>query len=210
MADHFGGQAMQLDQWTEAFTECDIIISSTGAPHFIITREQVKKLMLARKNRPVFLIDIAAPRDIEPAAGDLYNVFLYTIDDLSEVITDNSTMRAGEIGKAKEIISEELRKYLDWYNSLKILPVLVNLRKSFEEIRENEIKRYISDISALPGDSQEVFHQFAQSLTEKFLHNPSMVLKEKAIDGDGHLFAAMISELFRLKNHNEPESNHEK
>ena len=146
----------------------------------------------------LFLIDIAAPRDIHPDCGRIPNVFLYSIDDLSQVVADNAQARAAEIGKAREIIDEDLEKYFDWYRCLRVVPTLVALRKQFDVIKDNELKQYSSKIANLPPDQQDLMRQFATSLTNKFLNNPSRMIKEVTSDLDVCSFTKSIAMLFDL------------
>lgn len=199
MSEQFGGTALLLNERDTVMPECDIVISSTGSPHFIITCDQVKTIMGLRKHRALFLIDIAAPRDIEPDVGQLNNVFLYCIDDLSQVVSKTSKMRANEIGRAREIIEEDLENYFEWYRSLKVLPTLISLRKQFEFLRDEELQRYAADIGNLPEASQLLIRQFAASLTKRFLSNPSKVLKEVAADRDSGIYTKSITTIFDLK-----------
>jgi glutamyl-tRNA reductase len=199
MADQFGGTALLLDERKTVMAECDIIISSTGSPHFIITPEEIKRTMTARRHRALFLIDIAAPRDIHPGVGKLPNVFLYSIDDLSRVVTNNSQLRAGEIGKVRTIIEEDREKYFDWYRSLKVLPTLISLRKHFEDMRDDELNAYAAEISNLPEETQDLVRRIASSLTKRFMSNPSKVLKEVASGGDSGMYTKSIATLFDLK-----------
>jgi glutamyl-tRNA reductase len=199
LAEQFGGSAILLDEKEDVLAECDIVISSTGAPHFIITPDQVRAVMVQRKHRALFCIDIAAPRDIHPDVGRIQNVFLYTIDDLSQVVSQNSRARANEIGKARAVVEEELEKYYAWFHSQKVLPTLVSLRKQFEDIMDEELARYGSQISSLPEPSQKLIRQITTSLTNKYLNNPSKILKEVASEDDGGAYARSIAAVFDLK-----------
>ncbi len=199
LAEQFGGSALLLDEKEPVLAGCDIVISSTGSPHFIITPDAIKKVMAHRKHRALFCIDIAAPRDIHPDVGRIPNVFLYTIDDLSQVVSENSKSRANEIGKARTIIQEDLEKYYAWFRSQKVLPTLVSLRKHFEGIMDEELARYGSQISSLPEPSQQLIRQITTSLTNKYLNNPSRILKEIASEDDGGSYARSIAAVFDLK-----------
>jgi glutamyl-tRNA reductase len=201
LAEQFGGTALRLDERDSVLAECDIVISATGAPHFIVTPDQIREVMVQRRHRALFCIDIAAPRDIHPDVGRIPNVFLYTIDDLSQVVSQNSRSRANEIGTARAIVEEELGKYFAWFHSQKVLPTLVSLRKQFEDIMDEELARYGSQITALPEPSQKLIRQIAASLTNKYLNNPSRILKDAAAaseDGGG-MYARSIAALFDLK-----------
>jgi len=199
LAEQFGGTALLLDEKETVLADCDIVISSTGSPHFIITPDQIKKVMTARKHRALFCIDIAAPRDIHPDVGRIQNVFLFTIDDLSQVVSENSKSRALEIGNARAIIEQDLEKYYAWFRSQKVLPTIVSLRKQFEGIMDEELARYASQINALPEPSRQLIRQIAVSLTNKYLNNPSKILKEVAAADDGGLYARSIAAVFDLK-----------
>jgi glutamyl-tRNA reductase len=199
LAEQFGGSALLLEEKETVLAECDIVISSTGSPHFILTPEGVKKVMTQRKNRALFCIDIAAPRDIHPDVGRIPNVFLFTIDDLSQVVSRNSQARSGEIGKARALLEEDLEKYYSWFRSQKVLPTLVSLRKRFEEILDDELARYESQINSLPEPSRRLVRQIATSLTNKFLNSPSKILKEVALEEDGGAHARSIATVFDLK-----------
>jgi glutamyl-tRNA reductase len=201
LAEQFGGSAILLDEKETILAECDIVISATGAPHFIITPDQVKKVMVQRRHRALFCIDIAAPRDIHPDVGRIPNVFLYTIDDLSQVVSQNSQARANEIGTARAIVEEELEKYYAWFHSQKVLPTLVSLRKQFEDIMDEELARYGSQINALPEPSRKLIRQITASLTNKYLNNPSRILKDAAAasEDDGGMYARSIAAVFDLK-----------
>jgi glutamyl-tRNA reductase len=199
LADKFNGIAVPLSDRDAIMPECDIVISSTGSTGFIITADQIKNVMTARKHRAFFLIDIAAPRDIHPDVGRLRNVFLYTIDDLSRVISHNSQMRAGEIDKVNAIMKEGIEDYVAWYRSLKVLPTLVSLRKRFQRICDDEIERYATEIGSLPGPAQQLIRQFASSLTQKLLDHPSKILKEVASDGESEVYTKSIETIFNCK-----------
>jgi glutamyl-tRNA reductase len=205
LASQFNGTALELNKRVEVMPECDIIISSTGSPHYIIKADEVAQVMKSRNNSPLFLIDIAAPRDIHPEVGKLYNVFLFTIDDLSGIAQSNAASRTEEIGNARAILKAEANKYFDWYNSLKIQPTLVSLRRQFEAVCASELKRYSPDIDRLPEEARELIREFAQSLTNKFLHTPSAMLKKKTAMNEGTIFADTLAELFDLKRNNEKE-----
>jgi glutamyl-tRNA reductase len=199
LAEQFGGSALLFDERETVLPECDIVISSTCSPHFIITPDQIKRVMALRKHRALFCIDIAAPRDIHPDVGRIPNVFLFTIDDLSQVVSQNSQARAHEIGKARTIIGEDLEKYYAWFRSQKVLPTLVSLRRQFEEILDEELARYSSQINTLPEPSRQLVRKIATSLTNRFLNNPSRILKEAASEDDGGLYARSIAAVFDLK-----------
>lgn len=209
MAEKFNGTALLLDDRRSILPECDIVISSTGAPDYIILPEEVKNVMAARKHRALFLIDIAAPRDIHPDAGKIQNVFLYSIDDLSQVVAGNSEMRRNEIGKARAIIKEDLENFYSWYHSLKAVPTLVALRARFEQLRDEVLAGYAAELTPLPGETQDLIKRISSSMTKKFLSDPSRTIKEFATDREGQTYIKAIAELFELTMINKPDGREE-
>jgi glutamyl-tRNA reductase len=179
--------------------ECDVVISATASPHYVLGVDDIRDAMAKRKNSPMFLIDIAAPRDIHPGIGALYNVFLYNIDDLTQVTEENSLSRENEIQKVRAILQEEMAKYYTWHDSLKIRPLLMSLRTQFETIRDNELKRYAPDIKALPEPAQAFVRTFAESLTNKFVQEPSKSLIEMSGMHDTDAVAEALVKVFKLK-----------
>ncbi len=209
LSDYFNGIALGLDERHEVMAQCDIVLTSTGAPHYIIHKDEIKAVMAKRKNQAIFLIDIAAPRDIHPDVGNIDNVFLYSIDDLTKVVNDNTNMRASEIEKVRVILKEEQEKFFTWLESLKVLPTLILLRKKFEIMCNEELERYSSALSDMPESSQKLVRQFASSLTKKYLRIPSKVLKEKIVDLDPALLANSVTQLFELNSEENGQTPHD-
>jgi glutamyl-tRNA reductase len=203
LAASFQGTPLLLRERDTVFPICDMVVSSTGSPHHIITLDEIRGIMARRSNRPLFLIDIAAPRDIDPRVGNLPNVFLYGIDDLSAVVRENTAMRKQEVTVAEEIIEQEFAKYEEWYRSLRVLPTLISLRKRFEEDCERELKRYNSEIGTLTPEAQDIVRRFAVSLTKRFLRSPSRSLRDVAARNEGVDLADAVSDLFELDIDNE-------
>src|SRR5205823_13793325 len=133
----------------------DIVITATGAAAHILTKARVEALMRPRRNRPLFIIDIAVPRDVEAAAGEIEQVFLYNIDDLQASVRENLARRASEVEHAEAIVEEELGKFATWLRSRGVIPTVVALRQSFESIRRAELDRLDFKLSGLPPDARE-------------------------------------------------------
>lgn len=203
LAAAFQGTPLLLRERDTVFPICDMVVSSTGSPHYIITIDEVRRVMARRSNRPLFLIDIAAPRDIDPKVGTLPNVFLYGIDDLSAVVRENTAMRKQEVTIAEKIIEQEFDKYVEWYRSLRVLPTLISLRKRFENDCERELKRYNSEIGTLTPEAQDMVKRFATSLTKRFLRAPSKSLRDVAARNEGVDLADAVANLFELDIDNE-------
>lgn len=208
MAAQFGGETCVFDTREKIMTECDIVISATGSSDYIIHVPEIRQVMKKRKSRAIFLIDIAAPRDIHPEVEKIDNVFLYSIDDLQVVVEENARNRYREISAAQKILKEEYENYYHWYRSLKILPTLISLRKHFETMCQEELERYNSAINALPTSSQKLVKQFAQSLTKKLLRQPTKILHENETSDQGTILASSIASLYELETRNKKKERH--
>lgn len=199
LAERFNGSPLLLQDRVDVLRQCDMLVSSTGCPHYIITPEEIGRVMAQRRHRPLFLIDIAAPRDIDPRVGEISNAFLYTIDDLSRVVSANTRDRMGEIGAAEKVVREEAEKFFEWYHSLKILPALIALRRQFRKQCDQELRRYGSEIDALPEQSRDVIKRFAVSLTKRFLRGPTRIMRDTAQQREGVAMADSVVRLFELE-----------
>jgi len=201
MAKKFQGKAIKFDQLEEYLIKADIVISSTGAPHYVIHYDTVRKILRARKEKPLFLIDIAVPRDIEPSINNLPHVFLYDIDDLEKVMKNNLEERKEEIGKVKEIIREEKKKYLSRASSIQTAPLIKSLKEKAEEIRREELKSVFKKLSHLSPEDIQLIDYTTEKIINKLLHNPIIKLKSNMSNGKTLLTTTeLISELFDLKN----------
>jgi glutamyl-tRNA reductase len=177
LAGRFGGTAVSLAELENQLLVADIVISSTGAPEIILTKDQVKGVMRRRKQRPLFLIDIAVPRDLDPAINDLDNVFLYNIDDLQGVIQANLVHRQEEAVKAHRIIEAETHKFLQWRETLALTPTIVALREKAQQIIEAELKKTLPQLGPLTPEQLKCLEVLAESIALKLLHDPFVYLK---------------------------------
>lgn len=196
LADAVSGTALG---WEDAMTSlylADIVVSSTSAPHPIVRREDVEKAMHERRNRQMFLIDIAVPRDIEPEVGDLYNVVRYDIDDLQAAVGENLKKRNEEAQKARVLVEEEVAAYCGWLTSLEVQPALVALRRAFHHIMTGELER--AKLTDLRDDQVERVAVLMRQFTNKLLHAPTTRLKASAENGDGAAHVDSLIELFDL------------
>lgn len=172
------GDAIPFDDLSGGLEKVDIVITSTACPKAIITAPMVREVMRQRRWRPLFLVDIALPRDVEPKVGDLENVYLYDIDDLKKVVEGSLENRRKDLDAAREIIKEEGRGYLRWYFSLDAVPVIKNLLEHYEGIRKKEIARYAHRVSQMGPEAEELMEEISKALTAKFLHKPIAQLRE--------------------------------
>jgi glutamyl-tRNA reductase len=198
LAEKFHGTAASLDALTEKLVEADIVISSTGAPSYIVTADMVRSIHHQRKNRLLFLIDIAVPRDIDPAAGNLENVYLYNIDNLQDIVDENMKMRKKEALHAEAIVDEEVKKYLNWIKELEAVPTIVLLRSKAEEIVKAELAKAQPWFDGLGDDDQKKVEILVNAIVNKLLHNPVTVLKEESAEFQAANIVALTRQLFQL------------
>lgn len=198
MAEEFHGEAVEFDALPERLRDVDIVISSTGAPGYVITAAMIESALRRRKNRLLFLIDIAVPRDIEPAAGDIDNVYLYNIDNLQDIVDSNMRSRLKEAEKAEALIDEELAKYLAWFNTLEVVPTIVSLREKMEGIIQGELMKSGSWMEKLTDEEQRNIEILVNSIINKVLHDPITGLKEESRDNGALPYIAVIRRLFGL------------
>jgi glutamyl-tRNA reductase len=200
MAEAFHGTAIEFELLPEKLRDVDIVISSTGAPGYVITVPVVEAALRRRKNRLLFLIDIAVPRDIDPAVGDIDNVYLYNIDNLQDIVDNNLKSRVKEAQKAEIIIEEEVTKYQEWYNALEVVPTIVSLREKMEGIVKGELARSGSWMQNLTDEERKNIERVAVSIINKILHDPITGLKEESRDQSALPYIAAVRRLFGLDN----------
>jgi len=189
LASKFGGYALPLSELEGTLPEADILITSTAAPEPIITQAQVMAAMRARKRKPVFAVDIAVPRDIDPDVSKVNDVYLYTIDDLQKVIQDGQTSREAAAIDANRILDDEIRRYLSIQRAKQVSPLIVALREQGETIRDGVLRDAQRRLDK-GVDSREVIEFATASLMKKLLHNPSVRLREAAEHEDTEIIDA--------------------
>jgi len=198
LARTLNGSALDFEAFKNELHRADIVITSTSAPNFIIKKEMVEKAIHERKNKPIFFIDIAVPRDIEPDINDLENIYLYDIDDLHVVVSANMKEREKEADNAMNFISQEVTKFNNWVGTLDAVPTIVEIRKKAENIRMQEIEKTLKKISHLSEDDKKLLRQMSSSMVNKILHKPTIKLKQKTQSEDGHVYLKAIRHLFHL------------
>jgi len=198
LARMLNGSALDFEAFKNELHRADIVITSTSAPNFIIKKEIVEKAIQERKNKPIFFIDIAVPRDIEPDVNDLENVYLYDIDDLQVVVSANIKEREKEAENAMNFISQEVTKFNNWVGALDAVPTIIEIRKKAENIRKQEIEKTLKKISHLSEDDKQLLRQMSSSMINKILHKPTIKLKQKTQSEDGHVYLKAIRHLFHL------------
>jgi len=198
LAMAFNGEAIEFDGFGERLEGVDIVISSTGAPHYILHPENVLGVIKARRNRPMFFIDIAVPRDIDPRVNEIENVYLYDIDDLQEVVDANRDRRAREARRAEEIVEEEALKFYNWYASLDLVPTIVSLKEKFEEIRKRELSKALSSFARITEKERKSLEALTSAIVKKILHDPITLLKSPGLNTDTNEYVDTVRKLFRL------------
>jgi glutamyl-tRNA reductase len=178
LAKRFKGKALRFEEIPDALAHVDIIISSTGSPDFVIVPSQVKSVMRSRRNRPLFFIDIAVPRNIDPGINRISNVYVYDIDDLKGVVDENLEDRKREAIKALRLIDEAVIQFRSWLNSLEVVPTIVALRTKIDAIAEAEIRKTAQQLGELTDSQQAALLRMKAALTNKLLHYPTLFLKE--------------------------------
>jgi len=199
LAKVFEGAAVPFEHFTDHMTGADIVITSTGAPHFIIGRSLAEQVIHRRKNKPIFFIDIAVPRDIDPAVNQIDNAFLYDIDDLQQVIDANLKERFKEAMRAEQIVDDEVEAFCLKMQTRDVVPTIVQLRESLEKVRRDEIERNRRHLKDLSPDQQAAVDQITKSIVNKILHPPIEQLKQMAHDPQGADLADLIRKIFNVK-----------
>jgi glutamyl-tRNA reductase len=189
LAGRFGGYAIELSDLDRHLPEADIVISSTAAREPVLSREMVAAAITARRRRPMFLVDIAVPRDIEPAVGKLDDVFLYTIDDLREVIDENLRSRQHAAREAEAMIELSVEHFMGWWRALDLRNPVAGLRRGAEADRDDVLARARA-LLARGKSADEALEYLAHALTNKLLHAPSANLRSAALRGDIELLRA--------------------
>lgn len=208
VAQVFKGVPVSFEEIGAQLLEADIVISSTAAPGYVITHDQVKGSMKKRRNRPLFFIDIAVPRDVEPEVNDLENVYAYDIDDLKGIIQVNRGQREEEAIKAERIVEEEVIKFEQWLKTLEVVPTIVSLKEKAETIRQAELKKSLSSLGELSPSQMKSLETLTLSITEKILNDPILFLKQKADRPLGKSYLDTARRLFRLDRENGDEVEH--
>ena len=198
LAEKFRGKAIGLDALDENLIDADIVISSTGAPSYVVTEEMLRRCLRKRKSRLLFLIDIAVPRDIDPAADGIENVYLYNIDHLQDIVDENIKNRRREALRAEAIVAEEVARFTDWLMELEAVPTIVSLRSKAEGIVKTEMAKAQGWMENLENGHREKVEALVNGIVNKMLHAPVAVMKEESAEFASQDIVAAARQLFRL------------
>jgi glutamyl-tRNA reductase len=197
LAERFEGTAIPYEELFERMHEADIVISSTSAPGYVIDKAQVAEAMRGRR-APLFLIDIALPRDVDPAVNDIPNAFVYDIDDLSGVVNSNLEERMREAERAEVIIGDELRVFEAWLESMEVVPTIAAIRANAEEMRAEEYAKALKRLGTLSEADRATVDALSQAIVNKMLHGPTTRLREAAGEADGYEYVETARRLYGL------------
>lgn len=198
LAAKFQGIAIEFSQFSRYLQDVDIVLSSTGSMEFLIKKDKMAKVIKARKNRPLFLIDIAVPRDIDPTVNEIDNVYLYDIDDLQSVADANLSQRKQEAGRAEEIVEEETNQFLIWLDGLLATPTIVSLIHTIRGIKEAEVKKALARLKQNNPEDKKAVEALARAIVNKVLHRPITRLKKSAGSAEGLALVDAARKLFDL------------
>ncbi|MFO7760120.1 MAG: glutamyl-tRNA reductase [Thermodesulfobacteriota bacterium] len=199
LARRFEGKAVSLEETGSQLEEVDIMISSTGSTEFLFYKKDMKAIMRKRRNRPLFIIDIAVPRDLDPGINDLDNVFLYDVDDLNHVVEINKSERQQEADKAERLVKEEMIKFLHWLEDMELAPTITALRRKAAAVVDRELSRTLNSIDLNLGKKkQKSIEKMAFAIMNKILHNPVIYLKENVSAEERRQRLNHIRKMFKL------------
>jgi glutamyl-tRNA reductase len=199
MAKLFQGTPVEYSRFLSIMPEVDILIASSGAPHYILHKDEMQRVISARRNKPAFLIDIAVPRNIEPAVNDLDNVFLYDIDDLQEVVNANLRERMKEADHAEALVTEEVERMMARLKVVEITPTIVGLQEQLEQVRAAELDKVRRKYGPFTPEQEEALQAATRGIVNKIAHGPIAELRVQAAKPDGAHAVALIKKVFHLQ-----------
>lgn len=199
LAERYRAEALHYEECWPRLADVDLLLCSTAAPHAIVGVEQVAGSLKERGDRPLCILDIAVPRDVDPAVGSLSNVFLYDLDDLRTVAASNIERRRDELPAVEEVIAPEVEKYWEWLAGLAAVPVLRTFRTEMDRLREAELADTMRKLEHLSPRDREAIEHFSRALMNKFLHEPSVRLRAAAANGRGLGVVDALRYLFDLR-----------
>jgi glutamyl-tRNA reductase len=199
VAEEYGGSSIAFSDLWDHLPDTDILVTSTAAPHAMITVEKFREKMPKKLKSPLFIIDIAIPRDVEPEIDELPNVFLYSVDDLQQIVTANFERRKAELPKAEAIISDEVSNFWRWYAGLRAVPFIKRFRERAENIRQAELDRALSQLDHLEETDRKRVERLTRDLLQKMLHQPTARIRAAAEDGREHDILEAAQYLFAME-----------
>jgi glutamyl-tRNA reductase len=199
LAETVSGRAIPWDEMPGALARADIVITATGAPRPIITREHVRSAVGRKRNDPLFIVDLAVPRDVEATVGDIEQVFLYNVDDLQAIVQENLSRRAAEIEKAETIVGDEVARFMAWQRSRATVPTIRALRDHFDATRRSELQRLKGKLTGLPPEAFDRVDEITRLIMDKLLIEPTEELKALPDEETQVAYTEALNRLFRLR-----------
>ena len=198
LSHNLNGTPIKIEEIYYKLKDTDIVITATGSNDFIFKSDHVQQALKLRKNEPMFFVDIAVPRNIDPRVNDISNVYLYDIDDLQSVLVQNINSRKESSKEAERIVQEHSSKFMVWINGLKVLPTIVKLKDKMESIKETELERAFYKLDYLSNEQKNIVRHLAERIMDKVLHDPISGLKRESSTSDGMLYSDTVQKLYNL------------
>jgi glutamyl-tRNA reductase len=198
LAERFGGKAVRFDELPEQLELADIVVSGTNSPHHIVERDGLEQVMAGRQGRPMLLIDLAVPRDVEPAAREIPRVSLHDVDDVQQIAERNASGREAEARRAEGILETELSQFERWLGSLEVVPTVAALRERADEIVRRVLAENESRWEGMTDADRDRLEVMARAIAGRMLHEPTLRLKRSASEEEAYLYVHALRELFGL------------
>ena len=206
LAQRFGGRAVRFDELPEELEAADIVLAATNSPHHIVERDELAQVMAAREGRPLLLIDLAVPRDVDPDCRDLPGVSLHDVDDVQQIVARNVSGRETEAKRAEQILDAELARFESWLASLEVVPTVASLRERADELVRRVLAENESRWEGLTEADRERLQQMARAIVSRLLHEPTLRMKRAAGTDDAYIYVTALRELFGLDADTAPEA----
>ena len=198
LARRFGGEVVHLSRLPDELARADVVVAATRCPRLVLTAEEAAPALRRRGGRPIVFVDIAVPRDLDPAIADLAGSRLFDIDDLGDALGESGAERRQELGDAEALLAEEAARFREWQLSLDVVPTITSLRRRAEEIRAGELARSEARLAALSPEERAAVELVTAQIVNKLLHAPTVRVKRAAAEPDGAAYAAALRDLFAL------------
>ena len=199
VALQFGGYAVPFEELFERLSQVDLVVSCTAASDYIITKERLASLVERRNGRPIFLIDLAVPRDIDPESAELESLYLYNVDDLQEIVDESLDERQREAGKTEQIVENAVDHFIKFLNSRAAVPAIKALCRKGEEIRDAELEKALRKFGDLTVREERILRSMAHAITNRITQAPVVKLREYSQTDQGHMYAKVLLDLFDLQ-----------
>jgi len=200
MASLVGGEVVEYESFRGRLQEMDIVLTSSGSPEYLLKKEEMKQVLKKRQNRPIFLIDIAVPRNVEPSVNEVENIYLYDIDDLGREVEQNRKARQKEAEQAEQIIEDEIQRLIERMRIREVAPTIVSLQQHLDDLGKAELERVRAKLGPLTAQQEEAIAAYTRGLLNKIAHGPVTELRHAAARPEGDRVIALIRRIFRLEN----------